>query len=218
MLVGEGAAPEEVTRSQDWLNSMEECWPPRSKELLPVSAEICLACARLGEWEALGRWLVRFTDSSDPSALDPVQDSLARFQMNRGDWVAAEAHIFAVHASQTRDPLLLEFVGKLGASDPEKSSLYLLLVKDPVARAQMGKRLLAMRGFEISETTLHRLIVVMDANPADLADLISSLPECTPQSLIQRISDGLKLNRRELRNQLARELIMEADRYGGGEL
>jgi BspA type Leucine rich repeat region (6 copies) len=213
VLVGEGAAPEEVKRSQDWLNSMEECWNPRSKELLPVSAEICLVYARLGEWEALGRWLVRFTDSSDPSALDPVQASLAGFQMDRDDLVAAEDHIFAVHASQTRDDLLLEFVGKLGASDPEKSSLFLLLVKDPVARAQMGQRLLAKEGIEISEITRHRLIVAMDANPIALAGLISKLLEFPDQPLIEKISKALQFDSIALFTKLATELKEEAERY-----
>ena len=135
--------------------------------------------------------------------------------MNRGDWVASEAHIFALHASRTRDPLLLEFVGKLGASDPEKSSLYLLLVKDPAARAQMGQRLLAKEGIEISEITHHRLIVAMDANPIPLAGLISKLLEFPKQPLIEKISKALQLDSIALFTKLATELKEEAERYRG---
>ena len=70
-----------------------------------------------------------------------------------------------------------------------------------------------MGEFEISETTLHRLIVAMVANPADLADLISSLPEFTPQPLIQRISAALQLGFPVLWIKLADDLEDKATWY-----
>jgi hypothetical protein len=192
---------------------MEEHWKDRSKDLLPVSAEICLAYARLCESEALARWLKRFTDPSDPGVIDPVQVALATFQMTRCDFVAAQAHIFAVQSAQTRDPLLLRFVEGIGGSDPLQASLFLLLIEDPAARAQLAIRMGLKKEFASNETVLHRLIVSLDANPSALAELISNLAAEPANPLVQKISEGLQTERKKLYQKIAAELESLVVRY-----
>lgn len=68
----------------DWLERLESAKGMRRRQLLPVSAEVCLAHARLGMATALNRWLTWFTDPSDPAALDPVQAALGGWQLRRG--------------------------------------------------------------------------------------------------------------------------------------
>lgn len=211
VLAAESEALEEVEWSKAWLNQMEEHWKECSKDLLSVSAEICLAYARLGESEALARWLKRFTDPSDLGVLDPVQVALATFQMTRGDLGAAQAHIFAVQSAQMRDPLLLRLVEVIGVNDPLQSSLFLLLIEDAAARAQLAIRMVLKKEFASNETVLHRLIVSLDVNPSALAELISNLPTETSNPVIQKISEGLKIDRKALYQKLAAELGILVD-------
>jgi Leucine-rich repeat (LRR) protein len=213
VLAAESEALEEVEWSKAWLNQMEEHWKERSKDLLPVSAEVCLAYARLGEGEALARWLKRFTDPSDLGVLDPVQVALANFQMTRGDFVAAQAHILAVQSSQMRDPLLRGLVEAIGASDPLQASLFLLLIEDPAARAQLAIRMGLKKEFASNETVLHRLIVSLDADPSALAELISNLPADPANPLVQKISEGLQTERKKLYQKIAAELESLVVRY-----
>ena len=73
VLPGEDAPPDWQDWARDWLGRLESAQSSRAQQLLPVSAELCLAHARLGLREALERWLKRFTDPSDTAALDPVR-------------------------------------------------------------------------------------------------------------------------------------------------
>ena len=138
--------------------------------------------------------------------LDPVQVALANFQMTRGDFVAAQAHILAVQSSQMRDPLLRGLVEAIGASDPLQSSLLLLLIEDAGARAQLAVRMVLKKEFASNETVLHRLIVSLDANPSALAELISNLSTETANPLVQKISEGLQADRKKFYQKMAAEL------------
>ena len=199
--------------SLQWLERLEGERSCDAKALLPVAPEICLACARSGQIEALGRWVERFTDPSDPGALDPVQAALAGFQMKRGDLNAAEGHIFAVQSGQSRDPLLQNLVEALVESNPEKATAHLLLIENQSIRSKLAKQLVVRSEFANAESTLHRLIVAADGSPAALAELISALPSPYNQPLIQKISESLQLTPNALFIRLADDLERVAARY-----
>jgi Leucine-rich repeat (LRR) protein len=199
--------------SLQWLERLEGERSADAKALLSVAPEICLAYARSGQIEALGRWVGRFTDPSDPGALDPVQAALAAFQMNRGDWHEAEGHIFAVQSSQSRDPLLQNFVEALVESNPEKATTHLLLIENQSIRSKLAKQLVVRTELANSESILHRLIVATDESPATLAELISALPIPYNQPLIQKISEALQLPPKALLMKLADDLERAAARY-----
>ena len=199
--------------SLQWLKRLEGERSCDAKALLPVAPEICLACARSGQIEALGRWVMRFTDPSDPGALDPVQAALAGFQMKRGDLNAAECHIFAVQSGQSRDPLLQNLVEALVESNPEKATAHLLLIENQSIRSKLAKQLVVRSEFANADSILHRLIVAADESPAALAELISALPTPFNQTLVQKISEALQLPPKALLMKLADDLERTAVRY-----
>ena len=196
--------------SCSWLARLEERRLCGAAELLPVSVEICLACARLGRTDALSRWLERFTDPSDPSALDPVQAALARFQMRRGELAVAEVHILLIQSPQLRDPLLLEFIDAAGSSDPCKASILLLLLEDPAARAEAAKKMVLRDEVSGNQTLLHRLIVALDCSPTALAALISNLSQQSAGGILQKISECLQADRKSLYAKIALDLEAKA--------
>jgi hypothetical protein len=196
--------------SRQWLASLEEARLSDAQVLLNVAPEICLAHARLGEIEALGRWLVRFTDPSDPAALDPVHEALAGFQLAKGNLPAAENHIFAIQSSKLRDPVLADLVTALSESDAEGASAKILLIDSPAIRVESAKRLAANLG--TSETTLHRLAVAMGDSPCDLAELITAIPDPSNKTFLETLSTKLQPDRSTTLRKIAEGLHNAADR------
>ena len=197
--------------SREWLANLEEARLSDAKALLSVAPEICLAHARLGETEALGRWLVRFTDPSDPAALDPVQAALAGFQLAKGNLSAAENHIFAIQSPKLRDPVLADLVTVLFESDTEAASAKLLLIDSPAIRVESAKRLATKPC--ASETTLHRLAVAMSNSPTDLAELINAIPDPANKTFFETLSTKLQPDRSTTLRKIAEGLAQEAERF-----
>jgi Leucine-rich repeat (LRR) protein len=189
---------EEVQWAREWLANLENERSGNAKELLPVAPEICLAYARLGEMEALGRWLERLTDPSDPGALDELQFSLARWRLSSGDLKKARSHISAIHSPTARDPILAELVLAELAADPDTASEDLLLVQGTQTRGDLAKKLATEPTFTNSESRLHRLLVAAGENPTALAELITLLGASVPSEIVNRLSVQLGLPQAEL--------------------
>lgn len=196
--------------SRRWLTHLEKERLADAKSLLSVAPEICLAYARAGEREALGRWLERFTDPSDPGALDPVHVALGKLKLGNGEFDAAQAYIFAVQSPASRDPLLVDLVSALAPSNQDRASMALLLIGEPSVRSQAAK-LLAIHP-PLSETTIHRLVVSTGDSPQALADLIAVIPAASHSELLRKISQGLQPERKAILRAVATELHDYADR------
>jgi hypothetical protein len=196
--------------SRKWLAELEKARLADAKALLSVAPEICLALARLGEIDALGRWLVQFTDPSDLAALDPIHAALAGFQLANQNLPAAENHIFAIQFPKPRDPLLAKLVSAIAESDPERASAKLLLIETSALRSELAKRLAAKPG--ASETTLQRLAVAMGDSPTDLAELIISIPDAANKTFIETLSSKLQPDRNATLRKIAEEFLREAEK------
>jgi len=196
--------------SRQWLGKLEKARLSDAQALLNVAPEICLAHARLGEIEALGRWLVRFTDPSDPAALDPVHEALAGFQLAKGNLPAAENHIFAIQSPKLRDPVLADLVTALSESDAEGASAKLLLIDSPAIRVESAKRLAAKP--DASETTIHRLAVAIGDSPGDLAELITAIPNPSNKTFLETLSTKLQPDRSTTLRKIAEGLLREAEK------
>jgi len=196
--------------SRRWLAHLEKERLADAKSLLSVAPEICLAYARADEREALARWLERFTDPSDPGALDPVHVALGKLKLGNGEFDAAQAYIFAVQSPASRDPLLVDLVSALASSNQDRASMALLLIEEPSLRSRASK-ILAIHP-PLSETTIHRLVVSTGDSPQALADLITVIPAASDSELLRKISQGLQPERKAVMRAVAAELHDYADR------
>jgi len=197
---------------RDWLQRMAFSWQTRSKELLPVSAEVCLAHARLGLQQALECWLDRFTDSSDPAALDPVQAALGQWQLDQNDTNAALHHAMAIHQPQVRDPLLGRIVERCHSKEADLAGRTLLMITDEALAGRLASSLAQDEIFVATASNVERLIVSCGTSAQALAELIgqiSSTAEATPlQALSARLQSSPEAARK-LRRSLLLRLIDE---------
>ena len=197
--------------SRKWLQELKTARLSDAKSLLSVAPEICLAHARLGEKETLGLWLVQFTDPSDSTALDPVQATLAGFQLACGDIPAAENHAFAIQSPAVRDPVLGALVTALAAADLDRASAYLLLIVDQSRKSALAKQLAAAPG--ASEAVLYRLLVAVGNAGFDLAEWVSAIPDPAGKRLIREFSARTQGERREILSRVAEDLRRCADEF-----
>jgi hypothetical protein len=194
----QGGPAEEVQWARGWLVDLESERSSNAKELLSVAPEICLAYARLGEMEALGRWLERLTDPSDPEGLDELQVSLAKWHLLSGDLQKARSHISAIHSPSARDPILWELVMAELSGDPDTASEDLLMIQGSQTRSNLAKKLATEPIFTNSESRCHRLLVAAGENPTALAELITLLGASVPSEIVNRLSAQLGLPQAEL--------------------
>ena len=97
---------EELNWAVEWLDALETNYAENATDLLAAAPEICLANAQLGRGEAVKHWLVRLTDPSDNTTLDPVYAELAHWLMLSGQLAEAEIRISQISSPSLRDPLL----------------------------------------------------------------------------------------------------------------
>ncbi len=183
---------EEQAWGREWLARMEAVWGARGRELLPVSAEVCLAQARLGLTESLDRWLERFTDPSDPAVLDPVQAALGVWQLGRGDLEAASRHAMAIEQAEARDGLLVRIIEACAGTDAERAGRLLLLVEDVALAGNLAARLAGEASFVASEANVERLLVACGGSAAAVAALVDRLGAGSDPACLAALSEQLQ--------------------------
>ena len=198
-LPGETVPAEEQAWARDWLSRFEKVWGARARGLQHVSAEVCVAVARLGMAESLERWLDRFTDPTDPALLDPVQAALGRWQLGRGDWAAASRHAGGIHQPDVRDPLLAEIVDACWLVDPDEAGRLLVAIEDPQLAGALAVRLGGDPRFTASCLNVDRLLVSCGDSPQAVAILLERLSPDAEPSLIQALSATLQAGPERLR-------------------
>jgi hypothetical protein len=198
-LPGETVPAEEQAWARDWLSRFEKVWGARARGLQHVSAEVCVAVARLGMTESLERWLDRFTDPTDPALLDPVQAALGRWQLGRGDWAAASRHAGGIHQPDVRDPLLAEIVDACWMVDPDEAGRLLVAIEDPHLAGALAVRLGGDPRFTASCLNVDRLLVSCGDSPQAVAILLERLSPDAEPSLIQALSATLQAGPERLR-------------------
>lgn len=192
VLPGEDAPPDWQDWARDWLGRLESAQSSRAQQLLPVSAELCLAHARLGLREALQRWLKRFTDPSDTAALDPVQAALGEWQLRQGDTRAALAHALAVQQPGCRDPLLVRLVEAMHGDEAEQAGEILLRIESESLRRDLALKLVQLDSFAALPANMERLIVACGSSPVMLAELIRLAAPGADPSHLSALSNRLR--------------------------
>lgn len=192
VLPGGDAPPDWQDWARDWLGRLERAQSSRAQQLLPVSAELCLAHARLGLREALQRWLKRFTDPSDTAALDPVQAALGEWQLRQGDTRAALAHALAVQQPGCRDPLLVRLVEAMHGDEAEQAGEILLRIESESLRRDLALKLVQLDSFAALPANMERLIVACGSSPVMLAELIRLAAPGADPSHLSALSNRLR--------------------------
>jgi hypothetical protein len=186
------APAEEQEWARDWLVRMEATHARYAKNLLTVCAEVCLAHARLGLHEGLQRWLGRFTDSSDPEALDPVHVALGYWQLQQGDTTAASEHAWSIGSSQARDPLLGKLVESCYESDPTLACKALLHIDSLILRADLASHLVAQETFAAEARNMQCLIVACDSSIEAMTRLITQAHPNADPTHLRALSEKLR--------------------------
>jgi Leucine-rich repeat (LRR) protein len=209
---GDDVSKDERQWALDWLGRMEEAWVERGKELVTVAAEICVAHLRHGLDDALGRWLLRLTDESDPASMDPVHVALGEWQLERGQLDAARDHADAIQTPDRRDPLLAELAKHYVADEPQTAGDLLLTISSPPMRRETMELLCEDTSFVVDPLNVERLVVACGDSAEALAGLIAKLPPETDSSLLDELSKALHegdKNRQELQRTVLQRILVE---------
>ena len=183
----------EVQWARGWLSNLEKERSANAKKLLPMAPETCLAYARLGEMEALGRWLERLTDPSDPGAFDPLHAQFAEWQLRQGNTQEALNHIAAINSPSLSDPLYAALSLYWLKDQPIKSGEVLLMIESSKIRCETGMKLASDEGFTKSPENIHRLIAAVGDSASSLADIIKVLGNRADSALFKELSESLQL-------------------------
>ena len=179
--------------SIEWLAKLELERADNAKDFLPVAPDICIAYSKAEKKEALGRWLLRFTDPSDPGALDPLHSQFAQWQLGQGNTQEALNHIAAINSPSVSDPLYAALSIHWLEDQPIKSGEVLLMIESPRIRRETGVKLAMDEGFTTSPENIHRLIAAVGDSASSLAATIEALGDRADSALIKELSESLQL-------------------------
>ena len=178
------ASQQEQTWARAWLAAIEQYHADRGSALRPAAAELCLALARLGEFAALDRWLQRFTDPDDSSAVDQVHAALAAWHLAALRIDDALAHVAATASSDYRDPVLAEVARFLCDAEPVRASETLLLIGAESVRGELVREFAEKPAMVDTPEAVHRLLVAAGTDGETLGWLIRQVATQRPDDAV----------------------------------
>ena len=178
------ASQPEQTWARAWLAAIEQHHADRGSALRPAAAELCLALARLGEFAALDRWLQRFTDPDDSSAVDQVHAALAAWHLAALRIDDALAHVAATASSDYRDPVLAEVARFLCDAEPVRASETLLLIGAESVRGELVREFAEKPAMVDTPEAVHRLLVAAGTDGETLGWLIRQVATQRPDDAV----------------------------------
>ena len=188
------ASQPEQTWARAWLAAIEQHHANRGSALRPAAAELCLALARLGEFAALDRWLQRFTDPDDSTAVDQVHAALAEWHIAANRLDDAMKHIAGIGAAAYRDPLLARVARSLAGTAPIQAVETLLLIQDEPIRTRLVREFAESSEMIGSPEAVHRLLVAAGPDGEILAWLLQKVVAEHPEDVVvQELSRQLQL-------------------------
>lgn len=211
----------EAEWSRAWLKRLALVRTKDSKTLLPVAAEICLACARLGESQLLQSWLESFTNPSDSEALDRVHSAFAEMHISDNKITSAEDHISKIHNSRLADVTQSRLISHLLHSNTNAASRKLLLIHSKEIREALIPLFLSKT--DIVDETINNLLVAAGFDNTIISSIINGLtltysnsPEVhrfrsSDSQLLQTLSERIRNSRPETLRRAASKLRALAD-------
>jgi hypothetical protein len=181
-------APVQIAWAKKWISEIHSLHNTNSSFLKPAAAEWCLALKRLGEDELLREWIEKFTDLSDPSALDPIHKVFSAYALDLNDSEFALEYALKVNDAKLRDESILNLAQQfIKEGETTKSGEFLFLLTQVESRTQLAYSLAEDAAYLKSEENAHRLLAACGDNPQSLASILDKLRLANPNSEILKI-------------------------------
>jgi len=168
--------------------------------LKSAAAEWCLALRRLSEDELLREWIEKFTDPSDPSALDPINKVFSAYALDLNDSESALEYAFKINDPKLRDESILNLAQQfMKEGETSKAGEFLFLLTQIESRTQLAYSLAEDTAYLKSDENAHRLLAACGDSPQSLASILDKIRLANPSSEIlesmhEKLSDESRLH------------------------
>ena len=180
--------PVQIAWAKKWIFEIHSLHNNNPNFLKPAAAEWCLALKRLGEDELLRDWIEKFTDPSDPSALDPIHKVFSAYALDLNDSEAALEYALKINDGKLRDESILNLAQKfIKLGEITKAGEFLFLLTQIEARTQLAYSLAEDTTYLKNDENAHRLLAACGDNPQSLASILDKLRLANPNSEILKI-------------------------------
>jgi len=167
-------APSQISWAKKWISEIHSLHNNNSDFLKPAAAEWCLALKRLGEDELLREWIEKFTDPSDPSALDPIHKVFSAYALDLNDSQSALEYAFKINDPKLRDESILNLAQQfIKEGETTKAGEFLFLLTQIESRTQLACILADDLTYLTSDENACRLLTVCGENSEFLVKICS---------------------------------------------
>ena len=178
----------QIAWAKKWISEIHSLHNNNPNFLKPAVAEWCLALKRLGEDELLREWIEKFTDPSDPSALDPINKVFSAYALDLNDSESALEYSLKINDPKPRDESILNLALQfIKAGETTKAGEFLFLLTQIESRTQLAYSLAEDAAYLKSDENAHRLLVACGDNSQSLANILDKLRIANPASEILKI-------------------------------
>ena len=180
--------PLQIAWAKKWVSEIHSLHNTNPNFLKPAVAEWCLALKRLGEDELLREWIEKFTDPSDPSALDPINKVFSAYALDLNDSESALEYALKINDPKLRDESILNLAQKfIKEGETSKAGEFLFLLTQIESRTQLAYSLAEDAAYLKSDENAHRLFAACGDNPQSIASILDKLRLANPASEILKI-------------------------------
>jgi len=195
----EGASVQ-INWAKKWISEIHSLHNNNPNFLKLAAAEWCLALKRLGADDLLKDWIEKFTDPSDPSALDPINKVFSAYALDLNDSESALEYALKVNDPKLRDESILNLAQQfIKEGKTSKAGEFLFLLTQVESRTQLAFSLAEDAAYLKTDENVHRLLAACGDNPQSLASILDKLRLANPASEIleimhEKLSDESGLN------------------------
>ena len=182
------SAPVQIAWAKKWIYEIHFLHNNNSNFLKPAAAEWCLALKRLMEDELLIDWIEKFTDSSNPSALDPINKVFSAYALDLNDSESALEYALKINDPKLRDESILNLAQQfIKEGETSKAGEFLFLLTQVESKTQLAYSLAEDAAYLKSDENAHRLLAACGDSPQSLASILDKLRLANPDSEILKI-------------------------------
>jgi Leucine-rich repeat (LRR) protein len=168
--------PVQIGWAKKWITEIHSLHNTTPSFLKPAAAEWCLALKRLGEDELLREWIEKFTDPSDPSALDPINKVFSAYALDLNDSESALEYALKINDPKFRDESILNLAQQfIKEGETSKAGEFLFLLTQVESRIQLAYSLAEDAAYLKNDENEHRLLAACGNNRQFLSNILDKI-------------------------------------------